>query len=77
MDLRDDPKTIQDLKRMNQRPVSYSEGQAVANKIKAEQYKECSAKLGQGVREVFQTATRCALQVKQTKSGKKKVCVVL
>jgi Ras family protein A len=78
-DLRDDPKTIQDLARMNQRPVSRQEGLAVAQKIGAQGYVECSAKSGDGVREVFQTATRAALTTKKSKSkgsGKSK-CVVL
>ena len=63
-DLRNDPKTIQDLDRMNQRPVPSAEGLAVAQKIGAQGYVECSAKTGEGVREVFQTATRQALQVR-------------
>lgn len=62
-DLRDDQKTIADLARMNQRPVSRAEGLAVAQKIGAAGYVECSAKSGEGVREVFQTATRYALSV--------------
>ncbi|WVF67430.1 hypothetical protein IAT40_002186 [Kwoniella sp. CBS 6097] len=77
-DLRDDPKTNQDLGRMNQRPVSRAEGLAVAQKIGAQGYVECSAKTGEGVREVFQTATRHALMSKKSGRSKKgKGCVVL
>lgn len=53
---------------MNQRPVSRAEGLAVAQKIGAQGYVECSAKTGEGVREVFQTATKYALMVSRTES---------
>lgn len=50
---------------------------AVAQKIGARQYLECSAKSGEGVREVFQYATRAAL-LSRPKSGKKHSnCIVL
>ena len=43
---------------------------AVAQKIGARHYLECSAKTGEGVREVFQYATRAAL-LSRPKGGKK------
>ncbi|EDR10433.1 uncharacterized protein LACBIDRAFT_148214, partial [Laccaria bicolor S238N-H82] len=72
-DLRRDPKTIDKLRRTNQRPATVEEvevlwpttisyqGQEVARKIGARHYVECSSRTGEGVREVFQTATREAL----------------
>ena len=52
------------------------QGMAVQQKIGAKHYLECSAKTGEGVREVFQYATRAALL--QRKPGKKHHnCLVL
>lgn len=75
-DLRDDPKTIQELQRTSQRPVSPQDGDAVAQKIGALKYLECSAKTQEGVREVFEHATRAALMVNNPTHRKKK-CLVL
>ena len=47
---------------MKQEPVKPEEGRAMAEKINAFAYLECSAKSKEGVREVFETATRAALQ---------------
>jgi Ras family protein A len=52
------------------------QGMAVANKIGARHYLECSARTGEGVREVFQCATRAAL-LSRPKNSKKHHCVVL
>ncbi|KAL7410461.1 putative GTPase Rho1 [Mrakia frigida] len=84
-DLRQDPRTIEELKKTSQRPVAQAEGQAVAQKIGARRYIECSARTGEGVRDVFQTATREALAAKVRGGGKgsgggkskKDKCVVL
>lgn len=65
---------LQDLAKMKQEPVKPQEGRAMAEKINAFAYLECSAKSKEGVRDVFETATRAALQVK--KKNKKK-CVLL
>jgi len=43
--------------------VKPEEGRTMAEKINAFAYLECSAKSKEGVREVFETATRAALQV--------------
>jgi len=77
-DLRRDQRTIEDLRKTSQRPVTPEEGMAVASKIGAKHYLECSAKSGEGVREVFQYATRAALLMR-SRSGKKRPhgCVVL
>lgn len=48
---------------MKQKPVTSEEGRSMAEKINAYGYLECSAKTKEGVREVFETATRAALQV--------------
>jgi len=74
-DLRNEPKIIEELRKISQRPVSPEEGAAVAEKIGAQQYLECSAKRGEGVREVFEQATRAALLNKKMKRSKK--CVIL
>jgi len=59
---------------MKQKPVTPDEGRAMAEKINAYGYLECSAKTKEGVREVFETATRAALQVKRRKRTK---CVLI
>ncbi|XP_053768005.1 transforming protein RhoA isoform X3 [Desmodus rotundus] len=56
-------------------PVQPEEGRAMAKRIGAFGYAECSAKTEDGVREVFEMATRAALQAShgRQKSG----CLVL
>jgi len=75
-DLRRDPRVVEELRKTSQRPVTPEEGMAVANKIGAKHYLECSARTGEGVREVFQYATRAAL-LSRPKSNKRHGCVVL
>ena len=62
-DLRNDPNTIKELGKKKQEPVKPEEGREMAEKINAFAFLECSAKGKEGVREVFETATRAALQV--------------
>ena len=70
-DLREDENTLQDLRNSNQVPVSYEQGLACAEKIGAK-YAECSAKLNQGVDELFELAAKMSLV-----SSKKNKCSLL
>ncbi|CAB1336343.1 unnamed protein product [Coregonus sp. 'balchen'] len=74
-DLRNDEHTRRELAKMKQEPVKPEEGRDMANRINAFGYLECSAKTKDGVREVFEMATRAALQAK--KRGKKNACLLL
>jgi len=69
-DLRNDENTRRELAKMKQEPVKPEEGRSMAEKINAFGYLECSAKTKEGVREVFETATRAALQVKKKKKNR-------
>lgn len=69
-DLRNDPYTV----KSKIKTVSTEEGKAMAEKINAFGYLECSAKTKDGVREVFEVATRAALQ---SKKRRRKRCTIL
>ncbi len=73
-DLRNDEATKKELMKMRQEPVRPEQGRAMADKIGAYSYLECSAKTKEGVRAVFETATRGALHSKKSKSSR---CLVL
>ncbi|CAJ1085151.1 unnamed protein product [Xyrichtys novacula] len=66
-DLRNDEHTRRELAKMKQEPVKAEEARDMANRISAFGYLECSAKTKDGVREVFEMATRAALQVRKRK----------
>ena len=73
-DLRFDEQTRRELSKSKQEPVKPEEGRAMSDKIGAYAFLECSAKMNEGVREVFETATRAALQ---SKKKRKRLCSVL
>ena len=73
-DLRYDDTTRRELAKAKQEPVKTEEGRVMSEKIGAYTYLECSAKTNEGVRDVFETATRAALQ---TKRKKKRMCILL
>ncbi|KAL8895208.1 MAG: hypothetical protein Q9192_003783 [Flavoplaca navasiana] len=108
-DLRFDQKTIEELHKTSQKPVtpeqpvvggwqksveqrrcpldhdtkrplltsSTRQGEEVKKKIGAKAYLECSAKTNDGVREVFEHATRAALLSKKGTGHKKSKCLIL
>ena len=63
-DLRTDEVTIHELAMIEQEPVKVEHGRAMAEKIGAYSYVECSAKLKEGIMEVFETAARVVLPKK-------------
>jgi len=73
-DLRNDEQTRWELQKQKQEPVRKDDGDEMSQKINAFAYLECSAKSKEGVREVFETATRAALA---SKKKKKKGCALL
>lgn len=73
-DTRNDPSEIKRLHEMKREPVTSQEGQAMAEEIQAFAYIECSAKTKEGVKEVFETAARAALQVKKGKKERSVYC---
>lgn len=63
------------IKSFFKEPVKSEDGRDMANRISAFGYMECSAKTKDGVREVFEMATRAALQARRGKKSSK--CVLL
>ncbi|KAF2150089.1 hypothetical protein K461DRAFT_300508 [Myriangium duriaei CBS 260.36] len=57
--------------------IDYKQGLAVAEKIRALRYLECSAMKNRGVNEAFTEAARVALQVKNVKGDKSSGCNVM
>ncbi|KAM8969372.1 transforming protein RhoA-like isoform 1-T1 [Sarcophilus harrisii] len=74
-DLRNDERVRMELAKKKLEPVRPEEGRDMAHRIGAFGYMECSAKTKDGVRAVFEMATRAALQVRLGK--KKSECLVL
>ncbi|GMS94661.1 hypothetical protein PENTCL1PPCAC_16836 [Pristionchus entomophagus] len=72
-DLRNDSQTIEELQKMKEEPVKVEEGRSISEQIGAYAYIECSAKNKEGVREVFDKATRSTLPTKK----KRKRCTIL
>ncbi|CAE6436251.1 unnamed protein product [Rhizoctonia solani] len=78
-DLRDDPVVRERLGRFGSRPVVYEEGLAVARRIRASRYLECSSKYNRGVTEVFNESARVSVSTRPKAQAppKSSGCVVM
>ncbi|XP_051522408.1 rho-related GTP-binding protein RhoG-like [Myxocyprinus asiaticus] len=75
IDLRDDPEVLKKLQEKNLTPLTQQQGVALARKIQATKYLECSALTLEGVEEVFTEAVQAVLNYAPPTS--KKTCVLL
>lgn len=71
LDLRTDKATLDKLRKNEQEPISYPQGQELATQIGAIKYMECSALTQKGVSEVFDEVIRAVLNPQKQKSKKK------
>lgn len=76
IDLRDDPTTIEKLRKKGQKPITFSQGESLAREVRALKYLECSALTRQGIKEVFDEAVKTVLGAKPTEK-KRSRCKVL
>ncbi|KAF8152281.1 signal transducer [Crassisporium funariophilum] len=76
-DLREDPKTVSLLHAQGQTPITPSHASQIAKDIGAA-YRECSAKTGKGVKDVFDAALRESMKGRWGMKGKRggRCCVV-
>ena len=75
IDLRDDTKTLAQLAKEDERPVSKEAGRKFALRSGMQEYFECSALQQRGLKEIFDEAITIALQPKLTATAKR--CIVL
>ena len=73
-DLRYNVSTIEELRKVKWSPVTNEEGQAIAEKLGAYTFIECSASQLKGVNDVFNEVVKCYLV--SAKSKKKKQCII-
>jgi len=73
-DLREDRETIERLARYGSRVIEYEQGLAVARRIRASRYLECSSMHNRGVTEVFNEAARVALATRKNSDGR---CIIM
>ncbi|XP_069475689.1 rho-related GTP-binding protein RhoF [Ambystoma mexicanum] len=78
-DLRKDKERLRKLKACQQEPITYNQGEATCQQMRAEEYLECSAKFRENIENIFRDATKTALySMKKAKNHKRgRQCLLL
>merc|ERR1712013_46319 len=76
VDLREETRVVEDLKRKHETPVTYSKGAQLAKQIRAVSYVECSAKTQKGLKSVFDEAILAVIEP-QRKKKERRPCLIL
>lgn len=76
-DLLNDPSTLAKLAERGQRPITFAQGCAMAQEIGACGYFECSALTQEGLKRVFDYATRAVLLGYADENAKKEKCIMM
>ncbi|TFK13987.1 PR domain zinc finger protein 2 [Platysternon megacephalum] len=78
-DLRKDKEHLRKLMSSEQEPITYNQGEATCQQMKAQAYLECSAKCRENIEDVFKEATNIALNAmkKAKRRKKRKRCSIL
>ncbi|KDN52352.1 hypothetical protein K437DRAFT_254334 [Tilletiaria anomala UBC 951] len=69
-DLRSEGAFLEKLAQRGETPVDYEDGLAVAKRIRAARYLECSAKCNRGVEECFVESTKVAIEARARRKEK-------
>lgn len=76
-DLRSDAGAIRRRSRVGQEFVTMGKGEVTAREIGARRYCECSSKTGEGVKELFDLATRMSMETPTCQEHRSDGCLVL
>ena len=68
-DLKEDPGTLAEMEKLDSKPVTLEEGKEMAKSINAFCYKECSAKTGYQVNDVFDEAIKASFLKQSSSEG--------
>jgi len=76
LDLRNNKEKIEKLKMREEKPITYEEGLALANEIKAAKYFECSALTQEGLDNMLVEIARVGLTKEEPLKKYKSKCVM-